>query len=433
MMTVNQINELVNLSSTDGHFSRNMFKDYGFSDLADLIQLDENAISFDQICRLVLGGTEEVEQVDFLPKHRLYGTEEIVGALDAIKEVIACGEFTSGSKSEEFESVLSAYMGNSEVALCNSGTSALTISLLALGVGVGDEVIVQANSFAATENSIYATGAKPVFVDVDKFYGISIESVRDAISSKTKVIMPVHLYGRLSNMPKIKDLADAYGLYVVEDACQAFGLSEVGRYSDLAAISFNPYKNFGVFGKAGAICTYSKELIKTAKKISYHGFEVGIKNKKGLHWGFNAQIDNLQAAIALKKLKFFEVNSFKRALLAKRYIEELGTIKNLDYIPNFQSSHTWHHFPIRLKNKDDVKPVRKMMKERFGVSTDHYYPILAPDNIADKLSYRSMGLDVTRSLHDRTFNLPIYQNLTYGEQTRVINSIKYILKEINNA
>ena len=319
------------------------------------------------------------------------------------------------------------------MALCNSGTSALIISLLSLGIEKGDEVIVQANSFAATENAIFATGATPVFVDVDEHYGLSIESLRNAVSPRTKAIMPVHLYGRMSSMRKIKEVADEHNLYVIEDACQAFGLSEVGMYSDLAAISFNPYKNFGVFGKAGATVSRRPELIAACKKISYHGFEIGVKNQKNLTWGLNSQIDNLQAAVALKKIKYFERNSFKRALLARRYIEEISFVDNIDYIPAFENSHTWHHFPIRLKSKDDVKPMRAKMKENFGVSTDHYYPILAADNIEDKSSYKSMNLQVTRDLHDRTFNLPMYQNLTYGEQTRVITALRNSLREIKNA
>ncbi|EOP73736.1 hypothetical protein KOW_00250, partial [Bacillus cereus VDM006] len=239
-----------------------------------------------------------------MPVNRLISTEEIDGIMRTLKEVLPTGQFTSGPFSKKLEEVIGEYLNKQFVIATSSGTDALMVSLLSIGIQPDDEVIMPANSFAATENAVLAIGAKPVFVDIDRQnYCMDPTKIEEAITPKTKCILLVHLYGKQCNMKKIRQIADTYQLRIVEGACQAIGSSDLGKYGDILVLSFNPYKNFGVCGKAGAIVTNDEDLAIQCNQYSYHGFEVDKKNKKVLDFGFNSKIDNLQAAIGLERIK----------------------------------------------------------------------------------------------------------------------------------
>lgn len=216
-----------------------------------------------------------------MPVNRLISQSEIDGIIGTLKEVLPTGQFTSGPFSKKLEEVIGDYLNQKFVIATSSGTDALMVSLLSIGIQPGDEVIMLANSFAATENAVLAIGAKPVFVDIDhKSYCIDPLKIEEAITQKTIWILPVHLYGKQCDMKRIREIADVYQLRIIEDACQAIGSSNLGEYGDIIILSFNPYKNFGVCGKAGAIVTNNENLAIRCNQYSYHGFEVDKKIKK---------------------------------------------------------------------------------------------------------------------------------------------------------
>jgi len=371
----------------------------------------------------------KISQVDFMPVNRLISKEEIDGILEVLKEVLPTGQFTSGPYAKKLEEVIGEYLNKKFVTATSSGTDALMVALLSIGIQSGDEVIMPANSFAATENAVLAVGGKPVFVDIElENYCIDPDKIEEAITLKTRCIMPVHLYGKQCDMKRLREIANAHQLKIVEDACQAIGSSELGKYGDLVVLSFNPFKNVGFCGKAGAILTDDEALATRCQQYSYHGFEVDKKNVKVLDFGFNAKIDNVQAAIGLERMKFLSYNNFKRAFLAKRYILNLKGLvdRELIHTPNFTEDNVWHLFPIRVKNgqRDDL---REKLKRVFNVETDIYYPVLShkQDNHLVKLHYAGIHLSNTELAHKEILHLPLYPNLTLEEQDRVLEGIHH--------
>lgn len=216
-----------------------------------------------------------------MPVNRLISQDEVEKIIAVLKDILPTGQFTSGPFSKKLEEVIGSYLNKKSVIATSSGTDALMVSLLSIGIQPGDEVIMPANSFATTENVVLAVGAKPIFADIDqKSYCIDPSKIEEAITKKTKCILPVHLYGKQCEMKKICEIADIYQLRVIEDACQAIGSSNLGEYGDIIVLSFNPYKNFGVCGKAGAIVTNNENLAIRCNQYSYHGFEIDKKIKR---------------------------------------------------------------------------------------------------------------------------------------------------------
>jgi 3-dehydro-glucose-6-phosphate---glutamate transaminase len=232
-------------------------------------------------------------------------------------------------------------------------------------------------------------------------------------------------------MSSIKNIANQFNLKIIEDACQAIGVSDLGLHGDIITLSFNPYKNFGVCGKAGAIATDDEEIAKKCMQYSYHGFEVDVKNKKSINYGFNSKMDNLQAAIGLQRIKHLSLNNFKRLFLADRYINNLEVLhkKGLIELPTLTEDNVWHLFPIKIKtgDRDDVM---KRMKEKFGVETDIYYPILSHKQNTSlvKKSYREVKLMNTEMVHSQLLHLPLYPGLTLEEQDRVMEGLLSVFK-----
>jgi 3-dehydro-glucose-6-phosphate--glutamate transaminase len=301
------------------------------------------------------------DPIQFLEKQILNSPKEKQKILSYFGIVLELGEFTSGNYVSELEHILSVFYEGRHLISCNSGTTALSVALKSIGVSLNDKVIIPANSFSATENSILAIGAKPVFVDVNESFNLDPVKVERAITEGVKAIVPVHLYGKYADIESLKEIADRFNIFLVEDACQAFGLSKIGEFSDAAALSFNPYKNIGFCGKAGAILCNSSSLAHKIRAMLYHGFSPNKKNVKELQWGLNAQIDNTQAAIGVSKLSFFTLNTVKRAVLAFEYCRGLKAIsksaKSL-LTPKFDFKNTWHLFPLRFINssiRDEVK------------------------------------------------------------------------------
>lgn len=361
------------------------------------------------------------DQVPFLPLNRLNSKQEKIKGLQIVQEIIESGQFTSGKYVKEIEDIL----GGIYDAYCvgtSSGTDALIISLLSLGIGKDDEVIIPLNSFAATENAIFAVGAKPVYVNMDMSYNMQYTDIEMVISEKTKAVMPVCLYGSTMNIKQVYDIANKFNLRIIIDAAQCFGIPQIVNYADILVLSFNPFKNIGAFGKSGAVITRSKNVQKLSRMYSYHGFEYNKKNIKLLNWGYNCKIDNIQAAILKEKLAFFELNSLKRCYFAHRYISKLKPleIKKKISLPIERLHNTWHLFPLYIiKNTgSDLISYAKMNGFEFEI----YYPVLSNQYNTDYVAKYCKKLDLSKSknIHMHTIHIPLHNHMSIKEQDKII-------------
>ncbi|MFI1357751.1 DegT/DnrJ/EryC1/StrS family aminotransferase [Streptomyces sp. NPDC020898] len=366
-------------------------------------------------------------EVRFLPRERLLSDAERAAALRAFTGVLRTGEFTSGSGVSAFEEALTDFLGVPHAVATSSGTDALIIVLRALGVGPGDEVVMPANSFAATENAVLACGAEPVLADVDSHYTLAPAAVEARITARTKAVLPVHLHGKLADMGGLRAVCERHGLLLVEDACQAMGGTGVAQHADAAVLSFNPYKNFGVCGKAGAVVTRSPELAHRCRVVSYHGFAPGSKNVKAELFGFNSGMDNTQAEIALGLLPFLSLNNFRRMFLAARYLDALAPLAESGTLglPELTPDHVWHLFPVQVELAAGGRDLlRERLWARHGVETDIYYPVLTHQQkpYAHRGRVPVSALPRTEHLHSRVLHLPLHNALSIAEQDRVIEA-----------
>ncbi|WP_198414146.1 DegT/DnrJ/EryC1/StrS family aminotransferase [Micromonospora phaseoli] len=363
----------------------------------------------------------------FLPKERLLSDDEKALAVAAFERAVRAGDMTSGPQIEQFEAALAGHLGLPEVIATSSGTHALVIALLAVGVGAGDEVIIPANSFAATENAVLAINAVPVLADVRSDFTLDPADVATRITDRTAAILPVHLYGKLADMPALADLARGHGLALVEDACQAIGVTGVGAHSDAVALSLNPFKNVGLCGKAGAVVTRGAELAARCRVLAYHGFAVGRKNVKTADFGFNARIDNTLAVIGLDLLPLAHVNGLRRTWLAQRYREALAPLaeQGMLGLPEFTSDHGWHLFAIQVLDGPSRDGLRDWLAEHARVETDVFYPVLTHRQHTPlrNTAFADVRLPVTEQLHERVLHLPLHQHLTLAEQDRTMEGL----------
>ncbi|PEL59906.1 DegT/DnrJ/EryC1/StrS aminotransferase family protein [Bacillus wiedmannii] len=370
---------------------------------------------------------KNIQKIEFMPVNRLISQDEVEKIIGVLKDILPTGQFTSGPFSKKLEEVIGSYLNKKFVIATSSGTDALMVSLLSIGIQPGDEVIMPANSFAATENAVLAVGAKPIFVDIgQQSYCIDPSKIEEAITKKTKCILPVHLYGKQCEMKKIREIADLYQLTVIEDACQAIGSSNLGEYGDIIVLSFNPYKNFGVCGKAGAIVTNNETLAIRCNQYSYHGFEIDKKNKKVLDFGFNSKIDNLQAAIGLERIKYLSYNNLKRAYLAQRYIRDLKELEDRELIklPMMTEDNVWHLFPIRVENgrRDELK---NKLYQMYNIETDIYYPVLSHKQNTKWIKENDLQNNIlnTEQVHKGILHLPLHPNMMLEEQNFVLEGL----------
>ncbi|AZM56028.1 3-oxo-glucose-6-phosphate--glutamate aminotransferase [Streptomyces sp. WAC 01529] len=402
-------------------------------ELAKTLEALRHSESDTSVLRTLFPGSLDTTGVAFLPKDRLLSPEEKSAAATAFAGVLDSGDFTSGPAVDSFEGALSEFLGAAHTVATGSGTDALIIALRAVGVGPGDQVILPANSFAATENAVFACGAEPVLADVTLPDGnLDPASVEEHITARTAAILPVHLYGRLADMAGLRAVADRHRLGLVEDACQAIGVTGVGQYSDAAVLSFNPYKNFGLCGKSGAVVTGSAEIAERCRVLSYHGFVPGQKNIKCETFGLNSRIDNTMAAIGLALLPWLSLRALRRTCLAKRYIDALSPLARqlpLD-VPTFVPDHAWHLFPLVFHEDGLRDTVRTRVSRSSGVETDVYYPVLTHQHetpLREKL-FGGVSLPRTEQLNAHVLHLPLHAGMSLGEQDRVIDALHDALR-----
>lgn len=345
----------------------------------------------------------------------------------AIKEVLNNGRYIMGPKLKQFEQEFAKYIGVKYCIGVGNGLEALQISLMALGIGEGDEVITVANSFIATALAISNVGAKPILVDCDEYYLINIKEIEKKITGRTKAIMPVHLFGQTFNMIKLKKLAKKYNLKIIEDACQAHGAKfnnkMAGSFGDINAFSFYPTKNLGCYGDGGAITTDSEELYKKCLQLRNYG-----SNQKYIHEvnGLNSRLDEIQASILSAKLPYLNRSVKRRNQIANLYRKYLRVVKGI-ILPKVQKNvlHGYHQFVIQSK-------VRGMLQKYLfdkGIITLIHYPVPIHKQIVYS-EYQSQQYPVTEFLSIYCLSLPIDPFITNKEVKRICDLIIKYYKNI---
>jgi dTDP-4-amino-4,6-dideoxygalactose transaminase len=347
----------------------------------------------------------------------------------AVQEVIESSAFAGGRFVTAFEDDFAAYCNTPYAIGVGSGTEALWLSLLACGVGSGDEVITVPSTFMATAEAITYCGARPVFVDVDeRTYTMDPDALKDALTTRTKAIIPVHLFGQPADMDPILEFGRNHGLHVIEDACQAHGATykgkRVGTFGDTACFSFYPGKNLGAFGEAGAIVTSSAELDEKLRILRDHGQE-----RKYFHSviGWNCRMDGIQAAVLRIKLRQLEAANQRRRNHAAQY--DAG-LREFDCVVTpaqaSYSRHVYHIYAIRVSNRDET--VKRLADQ--GIATGIHYPV--PVHLQE--AYQSLGytrgaFPVAESCADEFLSLPMYPELNYFQVEQVIEGVKEAVAE----
>ncbi len=349
--------------------------------------------------------------------------------VEAICEAIDSSAFILGPQLELFEKQFSGYCGCSYTIGVSSGTAALHVALVAMGVGVGDEVITAPNTFVATVEAILYTGAAPVFADVDEeTFCIDPDSVERAITPKTKAIIPVHLFGQPCDMEAIRSLADRHGVFVLEDACQAHGAQlggkRVGSLGHAAAFSFYPSKNLGAFGDGGAVTTDDPEIARRVRALRHHAqFEKNIHSAVG----FNYRLDSIQAAVLDVKLRYLDRWNEKRRELADLYKSKI-TGKEFKFQSSIPGSvPSYHIMAVRHPNRQSVHDALDDMKIGWGKH------ISAPIHLQPGyrfLEYKKGALPVSERLADELVSLPIYPELTTAQVEYICDTLNRITVSI---
>lgn len=340
----------------------------------------------------------------------LIGEEEIEGVVN----VMRLGSIAEGPKVKEFEEAFACFIGVKHAVAVNSGTSALLVSLLAKGIGRGDEVITTPFTFIATANAILFTGAKPVFADIDPHtYNIDLRDIESKITKNTKAIIPVDLYGHMAPMEEIMDIAKENGLSVIEDACQAHGASINGKMAgsfDVGCFSFYPTKNMTT-GEGGMITSDDPEFAEKARMLRAHGSKVRYYHDT---FGFNFRMMDLNASIGLSQLKKIDQYNELRIINAK-YLSDLlsGTKGIVRPVVESGYKHVFHQYTIRVTkdfgiSRDEV--ARRLNDE--GIGTGVYYPV--PVHL--QKYYKSLGYSESHPVAEQAakevISLPIHPSVT---------------------
>jgi UDP-2-acetamido-2-deoxy-ribo-hexuluronate aminotransferase len=337
-----------------------------------------------------------------------------------IHEVLDSSGYVMGPKVSKLEEELSKFVGCKHTIACSSGSDALLLALMAIGIKPGDEVITTPFTFIATAEMIALLGAVPVFVDIDeKTYNIDFSKIEVKITSKTKAIMPVSLFGQIANMDEINKIAIKYNLKVIEDAAQSFGAEYKGKkscnLSDIGCTSFFPAKPLGCYGDGGAIFTNSDKLANKMRIILNHG-----QTERYVHSyvGINGRLDAIQAGVLSVKLKYYKDEISKREEIADQYNKNLKDIV-IPFVENDNRS-VWAQYCIRVKNRDEI--IKKCLDK--NVPTGVYYPIpLHLQEVFEYLGYKKGDFPITEKISDDIMALPMSAFLTQEEQEFVIDTV----------
>jgi dTDP-4-amino-4,6-dideoxygalactose transaminase len=351
---------------------------------------------------------------------------------DAVSRVLTHCQFINGPEVAQLEAALSAFSGAKHVVTCASGTDALLMVLMAKGIGPGDAVLCPSFTFCATGEAVALTGATPVFTDVDEAtFNMDASSLRRGIATarksglKPRAVMPVDLFGQSADHDAIGAIAEAEGLFVLDDAAQAFGATYKGRRLGTSglvmATSFFPAKPLGCFGDGGAIFTDDANLAETLRSIRVHG--QGSDKYDNVRLGLTGRLDTIQAAILIEKLKIFEDEIVARNKVAERYARGLGNIVTVPHVAGGCTS-VWAQYTIRLPKGTDRDGFAADLKAQ-GIPTAIYYP----KSIHQQTAYRDYpvadgGLPVSESLSSDVISLPMHAYLDEPTQERIIRAVR---------
>ena len=354
----------------------------------------------------------------------------------AINDVLSSTQFINGEHVTSFQNELAAYLGVKHVITCANGTDALQISMMALGLKPGDEIITPSFTYIATTEVIGLLGLKPVFVDCDpENFNISVDEVEKAITKKTKAIVPVHLFGQSSDMKSIMSLAKKYNLFVIEDNAQAIGSDylgfnqpqKTGTIGNIGCTSFFPSKNLGCFGDGGAMMTNDDELAKRLRMIANHG-----QSKRYYHdiVGCNSRLDNIQAAVLRIKLKELDQYILNRQKAANYYDQNL---KDLDQLTlpfrNLDSNHVFHQYTLKLDDSIVRDELIQYLADK-NIPAMVYYPVPAHrQKMFSKIPNSYGNMKVTNWLSSRVFSLPMHTELSTLQQDYIIENISNFLNK----
>ena len=380
--------------------------------------------------------------------------ESLAGELkEATLGILTSANYIMGKTVIDFEKAFAEYVGVKHAISVGNGTDGLVIALKAMGIGEGDEVITTPFTFFATAEAISAVGGTPVFVDVYKdTFNIDVTKIEEKINSKTKAIMPVHIFGQCADMDEINEIAKKHNLLVIEDACQAIGGKykgrNVGSLGDAAVFSFFPTKNLGCAGDGGMIVTNNDDIATIAKALKAHGsgengqkaynllnnIEEEVQKAEGANdtvynplkyynylIGYNSRLDAIQAAILNIKIKEIDDWNAKRREIAAVYNEALQNSELVTPVTRDYVEPVYHMYVLQSENREEVL---EKLKEA-GVATGVYYPVpLHLQKCYKSLGYKEGDMPVSEYLSHRTFAIPVYPELTKEQVDYIISKIK---------
>lgn len=357
--------------------------------------------------------------------------------IQEVIKVLRSDFITQGPKVEEFEEKLASYCGARYAVVFNSGTSALYCAYKVLGLKKEDEFITTPITFVATVSAGVLNGLKPVFVDVEKDTGnIDVGLIEDHITGKTRLLVPVHYAGHTVDMEAIWDIAQKYGLYVVEDACHALGSSYKGyktgscKYSHMAVFSFHPVKHITT-GEGGAVLTNDENLYRKLLQCRNHGI---VKGEDWLYYveypSFNFRITDIQCALGISQLKKLDRFIEKRRYIANVYYEKLKDHPYFELpVEKPYTYHSYHLFPIRVKNPEKRRDIFRMLRKKgIGVQV-HYIPVYLHPYFKN-MGYREGICPIAEDFYSREISIPIYPSLTEEDQNRVIKTLWELVDEL---
>src|SRR6266516_1422895 len=359
-----------------------------------------------------------------IPLVDLYAQYETIKheVMSTFEDVLGHMQLFLGPQLKEFEQEFATYCGCQYGVGLSSGTDALALALRACAIGSGDEVITVANTFIATVEAIAMVGATPVFVDIDpETYTMDWHQLGDVLTSRTRAILPVHLYGHPTDMQPVLDFARAHGLRVIEDASQAHGATyqgkQVGSLGDIGCFSLYYSKNLGAYGEAGICVTNDSRLAETLRLLRDHGSLTRYKHEV---LGFNARLDELQAAVLRVKLRYLEQWNAARQAHAEAYTQQLRDVVEAVPVVRPWGRHVYCYYVVQVDDRDYFRQALEL----DGIATAIHYP--TPVHLQPACSYygyKQGMLPVTEAVAERIVSLPMYPELTLEQRQWVVNSI----------
>ena len=380
---------------------------------------------------------KQIPPVDLTRQYKLIEEETDLAVLNILKS----GRYIGGEAIATFEREFADYVGVTQCVSCNSGTDALFLALRALNIGAGDEVITTSFSFFATAEVISRVGAKPIFIDINfDTFNLNLNQIEQAITNRTKAIMPVHLFGQPVNMDKLGAIAKAHNLYIIEDCAQAtgacWGQNKIGSVGHVGCFSFFPTKNLGACGDGGAVTTNDETIAKQIRILKEHGSPSRYRHD---FIGINSRIDAVQAVILTIKLRYLDYWNQQRQKAAFYYQELLHSVSSLKLPQNLVGGDSvWNQYTVAVAARRSLSTesllVRDLVKQQLqeqGIISMIYYPIpLHLQPVYQDLGYKKGQLPVVEQAAQEVLSLPMFPGISEAEQEQVAYALKDCLIEI---